>query len=111
MKTDIHNKDFALKVDLPQVDLTRIPGKMFWRGKCDFFGREADERATKSREVPRAIKMRRRTFRKSTLRLVSKEKLRGTRKWPIQPTCSMESKNRAEYIGGKWVLVNLSSLL
>ena len=72
-------------VDLPQVDLTRIPGKMFWRAKCDFFGREADERATKSREVPRAIKMRRRTFRKSTLRLVSKERLRGTRKWPFNP--------------------------
>ena len=95
-------------VDLPQVDLTRIPGKMFWRVKCDFFGREADERATKR---SRAIKMRRRTFRKSTLRLVSKERLRGTRKWPIQPTCSVESKNRAEYIGGEYVLVNLSSLL
>ena len=53
MKTDIHNKDIALKVDLPQVDLTRIPEKMFWRAKRDFLDvKRISER--RSRERSRA---------------------------------------------------------
>ena len=34
-----------------EVDLTRIPGKRFLASEAWFFGREADERATKSRDV------------------------------------------------------------
>ena len=55
---------YTCSLDFPQVELTRIPGENVLASEALFVGREADEGATKSREVlvPRAIYRRRKTF-------------------------------------------------
>ena len=42
---------FYTSIDLPQVDLTIIPGENVLASESSFFLREVNERATKSREV------------------------------------------------------------